>query len=377
MTWILRISTLIGLTLSAGLAQSGPALNPLNEGIRLFQQARYPEASEAFRKAVDADPGNVTARLYLGQSYVSQYVPGADSPENRVNADNAEREFRAVLGIQPRNRAALEYLASLAHNRAMVREFPEKLRRLDAAQERYQALLAEYPDTKMAHFNLGVIAWSKFHPALIEARQKLGMKPEDPGPLADANARVALRAEHGRGVDEGMRHLEEALRLDPRFSDAMAYLNLLYRERADLYDTAEEYRREVEIADAFVQKAVAAKRTQAGGDGAGGGNMATAPVPKQIRVGGNVQAAKLVRKPEPAYPPLATQARIQGVVRFTAVIGKDGRVTNLTLVSGHPLLVPSATGAVKGSVYQPTLLNGEPVEVVTQVDVPFVMREGQ
>jgi len=98
-------------------------------------------------------------------------------------------------------------------------------------------------------------------------------------------------------------------------------------------------------------------------------------VPKQIRVGGNVQAAKLVNQPKPQYPPLARQARIQGVVRFNAVIGKDGAIANLTLVSGHPLLVPSATDAVRQWRYQPTLLNGEPVEVVTQIDVNFTLSQ--
>jgi protein TonB len=97
--------------------------------------------------------------------------------------------------------------------------------------------------------------------------------------------------------------------------------------------------------------------------------------PKQIRVGGNVQSAKLVNQPKPSYPPLARQARIQGVVKFNAVIGRDGSIQNLTLVSGHPLLVPSATDAVRQWRYQPTLLNGEPVEVVTQIDVNFTLSQ--
>jgi protein TonB len=97
--------------------------------------------------------------------------------------------------------------------------------------------------------------------------------------------------------------------------------------------------------------------------------------PKQIRVGGNVQAAKLVRQPKPLYPPLAKQARIQGTVRFNAVIGRDGTIQQLQVVSGHPLLVPSATEAVKQWVYQPTLLNGEPVEVVTVIDVNFTLSQ--
>ncbi|MBI1897835.1 MAG: energy transducer TonB [Acidobacteria bacterium] len=97
--------------------------------------------------------------------------------------------------------------------------------------------------------------------------------------------------------------------------------------------------------------------------------------PKQIRVGGQVQAAKLIRQPKPTYPPLARQARIQGTVRFNAVIGRDGSIQNLTLVSGHPLLVPSAQEAVRQWVYQPTLLNGEPVEVVTVIDVNFTLSQ--
>jgi protein TonB len=97
--------------------------------------------------------------------------------------------------------------------------------------------------------------------------------------------------------------------------------------------------------------------------------------PQRIRVGGNVQQAKLIRQPRPIYPPLAKQARISGVVRLNAIIGKDGTIQNLTVASGHPLLVPAAMEAVKQWVYQPTLLNGDPVEVVTQIDVNFTLSQ--
>ena len=97
------------------------------------------------------------------------------------------------------------------------------------------------------------------------------------------------------------------------------------------------------------------------------------PTPSRIRVGGNVQQANLLKQPKPVYPPLAKQARIQGTVRFNAIIGKDGTIQNLILVSGHPLLVPSAKEAVSQWVYRPTLLNGEPVEVQTQIDVNFTL----
>ena len=99
------------------------------------------------------------------------------------------------------------------------------------------------------------------------------------------------------------------------------------------------------------------------------------PGQRRIRVGSEVQKAKLVRRVEPVYPPMALQARIQGIVRLDVVIGEDGRVTNATVVSGHPLLVPAATEAIKQWEYSQTVLNGKPAEVITQADVNFVLNE--
>ncbi len=93
----------------------------------------------------------------------------------------------------------------------------------------------------------------------------------------------------------------------------------------------------------------------------------------RIRVGGELQQSNLIQRPVPPYPPAAKQARIQGLVRFNITIGKDGHVGNVTLISGHPLLVPAAQEAVKQWVYRPTLLNGDPVEVSTVVDVQFTL----
>jgi TonB family protein len=96
---------------------------------------------------------------------------------------------------------------------------------------------------------------------------------------------------------------------------------------------------------------------------------------KRITIGGNVQQAKLISQPKPIYPPEAKQARLSGVVHLNAIIGKDGSVINLSVISGHPLLVPSAMDAVRQWVYQTTLLNGEPVEVQTQIDVNYTLSQ--
>jgi protein TonB len=93
--------------------------------------------------------------------------------------------------------------------------------------------------------------------------------------------------------------------------------------------------------------------------------------PSRIKQGGNVTNAKAISQPHPNYPPLARQTRISGTVRLHAIIAKDGTIQSLSLESGHPLLVQAALDAVRQWKYQPTLLNGIPVEVDTTIDVVF------
>ncbi len=93
----------------------------------------------------------------------------------------------------------------------------------------------------------------------------------------------------------------------------------------------------------------------------------------KLRIGGNIQAVKLIQQPKPVYPPDAKEARIQGVVKLEAWIGKDGTIKNLNVISGHPLLAAAALDAVRQWVYSPTLLNGEPVDVDTEIDVNFTL----
>jgi periplasmic protein TonB len=109
--------------------------------------------------------------------------------------------------------------------------------------------------------------------------------------------------------------------------------------------------------------------------GAGGAPPPPKPTVSRVRVGGAVQAAKLVNRVQPIYPPLARQTRISGTVRLHAIIGKDGTVQQLTVESGHPLLVQAALDAVRQWRYQPTLLNGEPVDVDTEIDVIFSLAQ--
>ena len=98
--------------------------------------------------------------------------------------------------------------------------------------------------------------------------------------------------------------------------------------------------------------------------------------PQRVRVSAGVQQGLLIHKVTPNYPPLAKQARIQGTVILQALIGKDGSIQNLHVVSGHPMLTGSALDAVKQWRYKPYFLNGEPVEVETTVNVNFSLSGG-
>jgi protein TonB len=112
--------------------------------------------------------------------------------------------------------------------------------------------------------------------------------------------------------------------------------------------------------------------------GGTGGGPAVPPPPKpaaptRIKQGGQVTAASIITQTHPVYPPLARQARIQGTVVLSAIIDKEGKVAQLSVVSGHPLLVQAALDAVKQWRYKPTLLNGDAVEVDTTISVTFTM----
>lgn len=329
----------------------------LNQGVRAFQSAQYPEAVRLFQRAVDLDPSNPIPRLYLATAYSQQYIPGADTPENQQMAARAHDQFQRVLALDPANTVAIGSLASLYLNQ----------KRWNDARAWYGRLITADPTNADAYYSLGFIAWSEWYPAYGQARVKLGMRPETPGPIPDPSVRQDLKTRFGSLLDEGIGNLQKALELNPQYDDAMAYMNLLVRERADLRDTPEEYQREVGEADRWLDQALATKKQRA--QGATGIGIGAAP--GRIRVGEAVQEQRLIRRVNPVYPPLAQQALIQGIVRLTLLISREGTVANVSVVSGHPLLIAAAIDAAKQWIYQPTLLNGAPVEVVTSASVPF------
>lgn len=235
----------------------------LNKGVQAYKNAKYAEAIDNFKSAIALDPGNPNARLYLATAYMTQWIPGADSPENKQLAEQAKKEFSEVLSKDPNDKIALASLASLAYNQAGTLQGDAKNAMLDEAKDWNQKLIQADPQNKEAYYSLGVIAWSKWYPAIGKARADLGMKPEDPGPLKDKKLREELKTQYGAIIDDGINSLQKALQVDPEYDDAMAYLNLLIREKADLADSPEQYKEQIKVADDWVQKALETKKKKA------------------------------------------------------------------------------------------------------------------
>ena len=229
------------------------ARDNLNRGVQAYKSTQYTQAVERFETAVQLDPGFTPARLYLAMAYYMQYIPGAESPENQQMADRALDQFQKVLQQDPKNDVATKSIASLYYNQ----------KKWDQAEEWYKKGLQLNPSDKESYYTLGVIAWSKWYPIYGTARAKLSMKPEDPGPIKDKKVKEELKTQYLPLVNDGITSLQKALDIDKEYDDAMAYMNLLIREKADLDDTPEQYQKDIEVANNWVQKTLETKKIKA------------------------------------------------------------------------------------------------------------------
>jgi tetratricopeptide (TPR) repeat protein len=262
----LALLAVVGVALAGIGCDKLRSRDELNQGVQSYKNAKYPDAAEHFKKAVALDPTNINGRLYLATSYMTQYIPGAESPENLGLATEAKKQFMTVLETKgsENDKTALASLASLSYQQAQgMPDLEGKLKKLDESKEWYLKLIASDPQNKEGFYSLGVIDWLKWYPAYQTARAKMGMKPEDPGPLKDKKAKADLAEKYSAIIEDGLKNLQHALDIDPTYDDAMAYMNLLIRERADLADSEDQYKKDIASADNWVQKALDTKKMKA------------------------------------------------------------------------------------------------------------------
>lgn len=210
------------------------ARQALNEGVQNFKNGQYDEAIAAFQRAKLLDPRMMNARLYLATAYASQYIPGAPSEKNQELGRKAVEEFRGVLDIDPRNLSAIDGIGSIIFQMAGSPYDPEKFQESKSYHQKHVALQPKDPEP---YYWVGVIDWTLSFHANNEVRAgynqvHLAHQIKDTEPLPTVVREEYVR-KYGSIIDEGIESMKHAIDLRPDYDDAMAYLNLLYRRKAD------------------------------------------------------------------------------------------------------------------------------------------------
>jgi tetratricopeptide (TPR) repeat protein len=236
----------------------------LNKGVAAFKAGQYDTAIEDFKQAKDLDPGLMNARLYLATAYASQYIPGAPSEQNVRLGTQAINEFKEVLQIDPNNLSAIDGIGSIIFQMAGQPYDPKKF---EESKTYHQKHIELRPNDPEPYYWIGVIDWTLAFRANGELRAEynknnIRKQVKDTDPLPPA-VRTEYSAKYGPMVDEGIADLKKAIELRPDYDDAMAYLNLLYRRKADMVESAEERASLQKQADELIDKVKEIKQKRA------------------------------------------------------------------------------------------------------------------
>jgi tetratricopeptide (TPR) repeat protein len=230
------------------------ARDHLNKGVQAYKNSKFEQAIDHFQQAVALDPSLINARLYLATAFAQQYIPGADTPENNRFGEQAIDEYKQVLQVDPKN---INSIKGIAYLYLQMKKFP-------LAKEYYQKASEADPNDPEPYYSVAVIDWTQTYVPRQEERAKLAMKPEDSLPAKDKKVCAQMREKNLANVEEGINNLNKALQLRPDYDDAMAYLNLMYRERADIQcDDSGARAADLKTADEWVDKTMATKKAKA------------------------------------------------------------------------------------------------------------------
>jgi tetratricopeptide (TPR) repeat protein len=235
----------------------------MNHGVMAYKNNHYPMAVQHFKEAVRLDPNNQNAQLYLATSYMSQWVPGADSPDNTKNYQAAQQEFNKVLATDPKNSLALASLAAMAFQNGGSGTPEQKAAAMEEAKKWNVRRIEVDPNDAEAYYYLGVIDWSEAFTPIQTARVEQKMKADDAGPIKDPKVRADLKDKYGKDIDEGLSDLKKCLEINKENEDAMSYMNLLLRKKADLEDTPDAAKADIAQAEDWSNKSLDMKKIKA------------------------------------------------------------------------------------------------------------------
>lgn len=254
-----RLATVVAV-LAALLSTAGcnklKARDQLNKGVQAYRGANYEQAIERFKTAVELDPDLKVAKLYLATTYAQQYVPGVDTSDNIANAKQAIEQYQQVLQNDP---SSVNSLKGIAFLYMQMKDF-------DQARQYYQKAIDIDPNDPELYYSVGVIDWSQSYKDAAEVKAKAGVRVEDElKGKGDQKICDELKAKDSAAVEEGMKMLQTAIDKREDYDDAMAYLNLLYRRKANdmTCDDAAARADYIKTANDWSDKAMAARKKKA------------------------------------------------------------------------------------------------------------------
>ena len=255
-----KLAPICGVLLLAMAASSCDRLKArdhLNKGVQSYRNAQFQPAIMHFKEAVRLDPSLLNARLYLATAYAQQYVPGGESPENKKIAADAIAAFEDVLKMDTGNSAAsTTALASIAQIYYSMKKF-------DDAKKYNQRRIEIEPNNPEPYYWIGVLDWAIAFPLTQGVRTEHNISQPNPKgelPPIPANLRKDLAEKNGPLVDEGLKALNKAIDLKPNDADSMVYLNLMYRQKAEIETDDDARQADLKQAEDWVNKALAARK---------------------------------------------------------------------------------------------------------------------
>jgi len=255
-----RVLTLVAtgmILLSTTACNKLRARDQLNKGVASYKNAKYEQAIDHFQQAVSFDPSLINARLYLATAYAQQYIPGVEVEDNTRMATQAIDQYKQVLERDPKNINSVKGIAYLFL----------QMKKFDDAKDYYRKAITIDPNDPEPYYSIGVIDWTESYAPRMEARAKLGLKPDEPLNIKNKDQKQAcdqLRQQYSPVIEDGINVLGKALELRPDYDDAMAYMNLEYREKADLEcDDPAARAADLKTADEWVDKTMATKKAKA------------------------------------------------------------------------------------------------------------------
>jgi len=236
------------------------ARDQLNKGVKAYKDNHFEQAIDHFQQAVKLDPALIVARMYLATAFVSQYIPGVEDPDNLRTAQQAIDEYQKVIDANPSREQKVTSAKGIAYLYLNMKKWED-------AKKYYRMASDLDPNDAEPYYSIGVIDWTACYQPRMEERAKLGMKPDEHLNAKNKDQKKIcdeMREKNGPTIQEGIDSLDKAIKLREDYDDAMAYMNLMYRERADVEcEDLAAREQDLKTADGWVDKAMEAKKARA------------------------------------------------------------------------------------------------------------------